>query len=110
MSGFEDWVSRIVTKLMAPAAMDSVRSLGPNVQALSESGADVPEKFIRSSEERVTITPFDDFGENIPVIDLGKLENASSRVEVLQEIADACENWGFFQESFILPLNLTVTL
>lgn len=89
---------------MAPAAtMDSVSSLGPSVQALSESGVDVPEKFIRNLEERVTITPFDDFGENIPVIDLGKLDDASSREEILQEIADACENWGFFQESFILP-------
>lgn len=95
---------------MAPAAMDSVSRLGPNVQALSESGVDVPETFIRNSEERVTITPFDDFGENIPVIDLGKLDNASSRVETMHEIADACENWGFFQESFILPPNLTVTL
>lgn len=85
---------------MAPAAaVDAATPLGPNVQALSESGADVPENFIRNLEERATITPFDDFGENIPVIDLGKLENASGRAEILQQIADACENWGFFQEN-----------
>jgi aminocyclopropanecarboxylate oxidase len=35
----------------------------------------------------------------IPVIDFSKLES-KERAEVLAQIANCCENWGFFQVSY----------
>ncbi|RLN42595.1 S-norcoclaurine synthase 1-like [Panicum miliaceum] len=72
-----------------------------NVQVLAEAcngGADddrqqVPERYLSkdpSSEEVVA-------GEEIPVIDLRKLQDPRSSEEECAKLASACLNWGFFQ-------------
>jgi hypothetical protein len=73
-----------------------------NVQALSErEGAAVPSQFIRTMQEQATFAPHDDFCEQIPVIDLAGLsDNQQENIITMASIANASEDWGFFQVRF----------
>lgn len=56
----------------------------------------IPERYVRDAGERpipTTIpTPM-----NIPVIDLSKLAQGNEEQGEMAKLADACEEWGFFQ-------------
>ncbi|XP_010525683.1 PREDICTED: protein DMR6-LIKE OXYGENASE 1 [Tarenaya hassleriana] len=56
------------------------------------------ETFIQAPEHRPNSnsTPEED-PEEIPVIDLSRLEDAENIGKVVSEIGEACEKWGFFQ-------------
>lgn len=70
------------------------------VQSLSETCVDsIPEKYIKPSTDRPSIssTTFDDV--NIPIIDLGGLfgDDQDVSASILRKISEACKEWGFFQ-------------
>ena len=62
----------------------------------------VPERYIRRDEENPTSTSMSDHHHlNIPIIDMAKLsEGLLQREQEIKKIAQACEEWGFFQVSF----------
>ncbi|CAN6360503.1 unnamed protein product [Urochloa humidicola] len=72
------------------------------VQTLSNSGITyVPQQYIRPLSERPignnTATKIDTPAK-VPTIDLaGYASNDERRKRILEEMADACRNWGFFQ-------------
>lgn len=45
--------------------------------------------------------------ENFPVINLEKL-NGDEKAVVMDQIKDACENWGFFEVIYITTIMCTV--
>ena len=56
----------------------------------------VPERYIRRDEENPTPTSM-----YLPIIDMAKLsEGLLQREQEIKKIAQACEEWGFFQVSF----------
>ncbi len=62
----------------------------------------VPSEFIRNATELATIVPHNYFSdEQDPVIDLPGLDDNSWREATMAAIANACENWGFFQVSLV---------
>lgn len=65
-------------------------------QALSEQGlSHIPNDYIRPSEERPEVAhDFFSHQHQIPVIDLSE---SRSRTQLVREMAQACERWGFFQ-------------
>uniref|UniRef100_A0A0D6QR89 Fe2OG dioxygenase domain-containing protein n=1 Tax=Araucaria cunninghamii TaxID=56994 RepID=A0A0D6QR89_ARACU len=71
------------------------------VEMLVEKGISaIPEKYIRPPEERFSSTTVDcEPVEQVPLIDLQGLNSceAREREEVLKELHNACEDWGFFQ-------------
>lgn len=70
--------------------------MGEVAQVLSERGfAHIPSAYIRPPEERPEVA-HDSFTHQhtIPLIDLSQ---ARPRAELVQEIGQACECWGFFQ-------------
>ncbi|CAL5032758.1 unnamed protein product [Urochloa decumbens] len=72
------------------------------VQTLSDSGIlYVPQQYIRPLSERPSgnnTTKKSDTSVKIPTIDLaGFASNDEHRKRILEEITDACRNWGFFQ-------------
>ncbi|KAI4302426.1 hypothetical protein MLD38_038171 [Melastoma candidum] len=77
------------------------------VQSLSDSGrlSHIPERYIIHPSDRPSDIPHiatfsDDAGTaNIPVIDLEGLRSgdARERTEILERVAAACRDWGFFQ-------------
>ncbi|CAN6351398.1 unnamed protein product [Urochloa humidicola] len=72
------------------------------VQSLSESGIlYVPQQYIRPLSERPSgnnTTTKSDTSVKIPTIDLaGFASNDEHRKRILEEMTDACKNWGFFQ-------------
>jgi isopenicillin N synthase-like dioxygenase len=82
-----------------PADGTSKRFSVPIVQELSNSNnlETLPERFIRSEDERPSVTNSpSQFG--IPVIDMQLLlgQNGCSEEE-MEKLAMACEEWGFFQ-------------
>lgn len=68
------------------------------VQCLAESGiSELPPRYVRPENERPIINyPQENGPVNIPVVDLRGLEN-ENRQETMEQISDACKNWGFFQ-------------
>ncbi|KAH8958462.1 hypothetical protein BDL97_06G025800 [Sphagnum fallax] len=70
-----------------------------SVKDISEMGAvKVPSKFILNATELATIVPHNYFSdEQVPVIDLAGLDDNSQGEATMAAIANACENWGFFQ-------------
>ncbi|XP_027335300.1 probable 2-oxoglutarate-dependent dioxygenase At5g05600 isoform X1 [Abrus precatorius] len=70
------------------------------VQSLSQSCIDsIPERYIKPSTDRPSISScnFDD--ANIPIIDLGGLYGTDphARTSIHRQISEACKEWGFFQ-------------
>lgn len=58
----------------------------------------VPDRFIRSDEERPTATTLlSDDQLGIPVIDMAMLSGGLQKEEEMAKIDKACEEWGFFQ-------------
>ncbi|KAF8113326.1 hypothetical protein N665_0051s0020 [Sinapis alba] len=59
----------------------------------------VPRSFHYPSSTLSNNRPSDISGLNltVPIIDLGEINNTSARNDVVSEIKDASENWGFFQ-------------
>jgi len=70
------------------------------VQSLSDSGIPaIPDRFIKPAPDRpVTDTAVTD-DVNIPLIDLAGLfgDDTSLRATTLDQISEACRDWGFFQ-------------
>ena len=61
----------------------------------------VPERYIRRDEENPTPTSMSDHQLDLPIIDMAKLsEGLLQREQEIKKIAQACEEWGFFQVSF----------
>ncbi|XP_010922559.1 jasmonate-induced oxygenase 2 isoform X1 [Elaeis guineensis] len=72
------------------------------VQSLSESGLmEIPANYVKPPSERPHAVSFLDGPEEglkIPIIDLGGLAGDSGeRQATMQEMWDACKEWGFFQ-------------
>ncbi len=62
----------------------------------------VPSEFIRNATELAIIVPHKYFSdEQVPVIDLAGLDDNSRWEATMAAIANACENWGFFQVSLV---------
>ncbi|KAK9283645.1 hypothetical protein L1049_011895 [Liquidambar formosana] len=68
------------------------------VQSLSDSGLpEIPDRYVKPPTERPVTIP-DSNDVNIPLIDLGgMLGDDNTRAATLDQISDACRNWGFFQ-------------
>ncbi|KAJ7545945.1 hypothetical protein O6H91_08G017300 [Diphasiastrum complanatum] len=92
---------------MAAAAVETKRSTDDNilrnskylkgVQYLVEKGVkQIPDAYIQPPHPRVNITKFECSNE-VPVIDLAGLRDDGRRSEVVAEIKNASERWGFFQ-------------
>ena len=62
----------------------------------------IPERYVRRElEERLTPTSMSDHQLDIPIIDMSKLlSEGLQREQEIKKIAQACEEWGFFQVSF----------
>lgn len=69
------------------------------VQSLSESGtAVIPDRYIKPPSQRPSLSSDTGCGENIPLVDLGMMEEGVEECEeVMQRISKACREWGFFQ-------------
>ncbi|XP_058074994.1 jasmonate-induced oxygenase 2-like [Magnolia sinica] len=70
------------------------------VQSLSESDMKaIPSKYIKPLSERPSSDWVDQTSDiNIPVVDLGGLYgNAVDREKTIRMVANACQEWGFFQ-------------
>ncbi|KAI3458559.1 hypothetical protein Pfo_015222 [Paulownia fortunei] len=67
------------------------------VQSLSDGGnGTIPERYVKPPEARPSLgsTPSD---ANIPLIDLGGINDDSLREATLRHVSEACREWGFFQ-------------
>lgn len=58
---------------------------------------DLDPTFIQAPEHRSDSNSIPDQPEEIPVIDLSRLNDPEDIQNVISEIGDACETWGFFQ-------------
>ncbi|KAK1409361.1 hypothetical protein QVD17_35887 [Tagetes erecta] len=70
------------------------------VQSLSETNTTlIPDQYIKPPPDRPTLISSNPSNINIPLIDLEQLNNREQNVreETLQQISDACREWGFFQ-------------
>ncbi|KAJ6902305.1 2-oxoglutarate-dependent dioxygenase [Populus alba x Populus x berolinensis] len=70
------------------------------VQSLSDSGTPlIPERYVKPPLERPSINSTASMDVNIPVIDLVGLygDDHALRAAILDQIAIACREWGFFQ-------------
>ncbi|KAK3211156.1 hypothetical protein Dsin_015862 [Dipteronia sinensis] len=55
----------------------------------------IPKKFIHDDDHNQQLSSGDDQSKfSIPIIDL---DENSSRTEIIKQLQDACEKWGFFQ-------------
>ncbi|KAI4312917.1 hypothetical protein MLD38_037705 [Melastoma candidum] len=70
----------------------------PNVQALAaECLSDIPPRYLRHPDELGQLWP-STVAPEIPVIDMSKLGDRSSRKETeMERLHSACRDWGFFQ-------------
>lgn len=58
----------------------------------------VPSNFIRPIDDRPNLEFQSSTNDSIPIIDLHGLEDDdSNRCQIIQSIAQACQNYGFFQ-------------
>jgi isopenicillin N synthase-like dioxygenase len=65
------------------------------VQCISESGIEcLPSRYIRPDDEKPTKLRL--VAEDIPIVDLSGLYD-ERRNKTVEEISDACKEWGFFQ-------------
>ncbi|CAK9323855.1 unnamed protein product [Citrullus colocynthis] len=71
------------------------------VQSLSESGCPViPSRYIKPLPDRPTSSAVASAALNIPIIDVHAFsldQDHSLRRTILNQVSDACRNWGFFQ-------------
>lgn len=71
------------------------------VQSLSESGCPViPSRYIKPPPDRPTSSAVASAALNIPIIDVHAFsldQDHSLRRTILNQVSDACRNWGFFQ-------------
>ncbi len=90
----KDFVNWVLAAIMASSI---------SVKDISEMGAvKVPSEFILNATELATIVPHNYFSdEQVPVIDLAGLDDNSQGEPTMAAIANACENWGFFQVSLV---------
>ncbi|KAG2271466.1 hypothetical protein Bca52824_066021 [Brassica carinata] len=58
---------------------------------------DLDQTFIQAPEHRADSNSIPNQPEEIPVIDLSRLNDPEDIQNVISEIGDACETWGFFQ-------------
>lgn len=58
---------------------------------------DLDPTFIQAPEHRSNSNSIPNQPEEIPVIDLSRLNDPEDIQNVISEIGDACETWGFFQ-------------
>ncbi|KAJ4971847.1 hypothetical protein NE237_004946 [Protea cynaroides] len=83
--------------------MSSLQQVWPEpivrVQSLSETGvSEVPDRYIKPPSERPSLEPQPVVEEtNIPLIDLGDLLVGDDHSTILNQISEACRDWGFFQ-------------
>ncbi|KAM7253747.1 hypothetical protein ACFE04_031429 [Oxalis oulophora] len=64
------------------------------VKGLVDSGIDqVPKFFIQQSQHLTSLSS----SKQVPIVDLGGLENKQRRKQIVNEIREAAETWGFFQ-------------
>jgi hypothetical protein len=69
-----------------------------SVQELSRKQQEtVPERYIRRGEEIPTPTAISDHPFSIPIIDMAKISEGLNRDQEIEKLAQACEEWGFFQ-------------
>eukprot|EP01018_Ginkgo_biloba_P006700 Gb_18198 [translate_table: standard] len=70
-----------------------------NVQELArKQPQSIPERYIRTDEERPKIITTLPCELSIPIIDMAKIsERSLQREDEMAKIAKACEGWGFFQ-------------
>eukprot|EP00249_Psilotum_nudum_P024344 c29163_g1_i1 orf=286-1125(+) len=67
------------------------------VQVLSHKGIDhVPLRFVQQPGKRPSTADLDPEHQGIPVLDLAGIEIGSGAM-VMEDVARACEEWGFFQ-------------
>ncbi|XP_050366743.1 1-aminocyclopropane-1-carboxylate oxidase homolog 1-like [Argentina anserina] len=68
------------------------------VKGLSDSGVTrIPRIFIHPPETVKNTAPENGVKLQIPIVDLKDIGNYHAREEMVKEIKDACETWGFFQ-------------
>lgn len=66
----------------------------PSVQELAKEISTIPKQYVRFDEKESILSNVS-FSNEIPVIDMHKLEG-DSKVE-LDKMHNACREWGFFQ-------------
>ena len=68
------------------------------VKGLVDSGVTKVPRFLIHPPETISNSPPDDVDEfQVPVIDLEGYDDGSRRGEIVREIREAAETWGFFQ-------------
>ena len=69
------------------------------VKGLIDAGAaqKLPPIFIHAPEDRGTTEDGAGTGLQVPVIDIQNIDNASRRLEVVDQVREAAKEWGFFQ-------------
>nr|URQ29616.1 flavonol synthase/flavanone 3-hydroxylase-like protein [Sinningia speciosa] len=68
------------------------------VQSLSDSGINtIPERYVKSAEARPLSDTIIIDHINIPLIDLGSINDEEIHETTLRHINEACRDWGFFQ-------------
>ncbi|XP_057829622.2 protein SRG1-like [Cryptomeria japonica] len=90
---------------MVSADFDSLPTFGRSLikvenveEIIKRELQEVPERYVRHDEQIPSI-PHDqsDSKQNVPIIDMGKIAQAHHREEEIKKIAQACDEWGFFQ-------------
>ncbi|KAG0564556.1 hypothetical protein KC19_8G120300 [Ceratodon purpureus] len=93
-------MAQVQRDLQPNISVPRLGSLGYNVKDLFDSGINhVPEKFVQTATAQEAFIPHNvtSKGLQIPVIDLGGLQDESRRGATLAAIESACQEWGFFQ-------------
>ena len=68
----------------------------PLLADLASTMKHVPSNFIRPPSDRPNLQDQSSNADSIPIIDLQGLDG-SNRSQIIQNIAQACKNYGFFQ-------------
>lgn len=70
-----------------------------NVQALAAASRDVPKRYIRPEAGAHPVVA--DCGVDIPVIDFSRFLDPNSSRDESSKLHLACQNWGFFQVTYM---------
>lgn len=80
----------------------------PSVQEMVRKDADnVPQRYIKSIEDRPKASDTSSFSHHIPVIDLSLLAGGDGDEDERNKLDAACQEWGFFQ---VITINIVVKL
>ncbi|KAL2613212.1 hypothetical protein R1flu_024904 [Riccia fluitans] len=77
-------------------SFDMKRVVPVSVVELAAEAKHLPEKFMKSAENRPTVA-HNDYCKEIPVISLKGIDTQSGRESIVAEVKRACEEWGIFQ-------------